>query len=195
MSPVTHPLANKDALYLSQLCSPWSLSLNAFTRPGSQSAQWPTGEPGSGGCDLRRWFPANPEEGFVLDVGGAPRAVQDRFKLGAKQVRIFVAVMVPPGLSCPGPLGNAAFDFPNMRFVSSNPVTVSAKTLTKNHAFTLRFSGSAGYTETWDGGYGGYPIGTEQFRVTWSGALGFKPTGCAENTEASLQTRPVCYPG
>ena len=203
MNSVTRPLGYPDGLYLQELCSPWNLSLNTsnavagvFTRGGSQSAQWSTTERGSGGCSPQRSFPPDAEEGFGLTLGSAPRQGTASFGLAAKQVTLFVDVKLPPGLTCHGSLGTASFDFPRpFQMLAGSPTIVPAATLAKNRAFSLSFSGSATDTQPWDGGFYFDPIGTERFRLTWSGKVSFKPTGCAEHSAASTRTLPVCYPG
>ncbi|HEY2651970.1 MAG TPA: hypothetical protein VGI50_08615 [Solirubrobacteraceae bacterium] len=203
INPVTRGLTYPDGLYLQQLCSPWNLSLNTsnavadlFTRAGSQAAKWSTTEPGSGGCSPSRSFPADAQEGFVLSIGGAPTELTASFGLRAKQVRLFVNVNLPPGLSCRGPLGPATFDYPRgYQVLVSSPIVVPAATLAKDRAFSLSFSGSATDTEPWDGGLYFGPIGTERFRLTWSGTLSFRPTGCAQHSAASTRTFRACYPG
>lgn len=203
MNPISRPLGYPDGLYLAQLCSPWNLSLNTsnavadlFTRAGSQSAQWSTTQPGSGGCSVGGTFPADAQDGFVLSVGKAPGRSTASFGLGAKRVTLFVNVNLPPGIPCRGSLGTASFDFPQpFEMLASSPVVVPAATLAKDRAFTLSFSGSTSDTGPWDGGFYYGPIGTERFRLTWSGKLSFRPTGCTERGGASRRTLPVCYPG
>jgi hypothetical protein len=119
------------------------------------------------------------------------------FGLRAKQATLFVNVNLPPGLSCRGPLGPATFDYPRgYQVLVSTPIVVPAATLKQDRAFTLSFSGSATNTEPWEGGLYFGPIGTERFRLTWSGTLGFRPTGCAEHSAASPKwTFRACYPG
>ncbi len=194
-------------LDLTEGCSSnWALALTfnsddgAFTRQGTEeeTGQWQdsAATPSTGSCKSGRVVKNGIHgEPFEVVLGSAADGFSVRFEQKATHVAIIARVQPPPGLDCASPFSVTAparFSYPSrFSFVASSPLSVSTRLLEKDRGFSLKFTGSSTHQQRW----GAAPNGAEQFRVAWSGELGFVPTGCTENSSTSPVTRRRCYPG